>query len=123
MTRNELCEALSVTPTTTFNWQRKGMPKEKKMLQGQSWRWDFNIDDVRNWLRTQIEARTDELKNEILWERGKLMKVVCAWCGKEMGYKPGNGIPKQETHGICKPCAEKVKREANNELYKFRRSE
>ena len=50
------------------------------------------------------------LRNEILWERGKLMKVVCAWCGKEMGYKPGNGIPKQETHGICKPCAEKVKR-------------
>jgi len=60
MTRNELCEALSVTPTTTFNWQRKGMPKEKKMLQGQSWRWDFNIDNVRNWLRTQIEAREDK---------------------------------------------------------------
>ena len=58
---------------------------------------------------------TDELKNEIAWERGSLMKSVCAWCekaGKDgfMGYKKSNGIPKQETHGICKECAEKVKR-------------
>ena len=55
------------------------------------------------------------LRNEILWEKGNLMKSICTWCKKEMGYKPGNGIPKQETHGICKPCAEKVKREATNE--------
>ena len=60
MTRNELCKELQVTPATTFNWQRMGLPKKRKRLQGQSWRWDFNIDDVRNWLRNQIENRKDK---------------------------------------------------------------
>jgi hypothetical protein len=30
------------------------------------------------------------------------MKIVCAWCEKTIGYKPGEGI----THGICQPCME-----------------
>ena len=84
---------------------------------------EFRPSIDKRMMANGLAKLTDELKNEILWERGDLMKSVCAWCKKEMGYKPGNGIPKQETHGICKPCAEKVKREANNELYKFRRSE
>ena len=31
------------------------------------------------------------------------MKIVCAWCGKPMGEKPGVGV----SHGICADCYEK----------------
>ncbi len=34
------------------------------------------------------------------------MDVVCAWCGKSMGVKPGPpGVP-GTTHGICDECLE-----------------
>ena len=32
------------------------------------------------------------------------MKVVCAWCKKELGEKEGKGV----SHGICKPCKERL---------------
>ena len=51
-------------------------------------------------------------KKERLFKQGKLMKVVCAWCKEETGYKEGNGIPEQVTHGICEECAEKLVKEA-----------
>jgi hypothetical protein len=35
---------------------------------------------------------------------GEDMKRLCAWCGEEMGEKPGEG----ETHGICEKCAKKL---------------
>ena len=35
------------------------------------------------------------------------MKRLCAWCGKELGEKPG-GEPDDVTHGICKKCMEKL---------------
>jgi len=62
-------------------------------------------------LMRNLRAETQEE----LWKQGKLMKSVCAWCekaGKDgfMGYKEGNGVPGQVTHGICEDCAEKVKR-------------
>jgi len=41
-------------------------------------------------------------------EKEKKMKVVCAWCGKELGFKEGNG---GISHGICETCKEKVKKE------------
>jgi len=50
MTRQELCVALEVTPMTTFNWQRQGMPKKLKVVSGTKWRWDFEIDKVNEWL-------------------------------------------------------------------------
>lgn len=35
-----------------------------------------------------------------------MMKVVCAWCGKDMGEKMGpDGLT---THGMCKRCAENL---------------
>jgi len=37
-----------------------------------------------------------------------VFKIVCAWCGKEIGEKDGHG---QEgiTHGICAKCLKKWK--------------
>jgi len=39
-----------------------------------------------------------------------IIKVVCAWCGKYIGEKDGEG---QEgvSHGMCQECYEKVRRE------------
>jgi len=34
------------------------------------------------------------------------VKIVCAWCGKEMGEKPPLG-DKSITHSICPKCKEK----------------
>lgn len=34
-------------------------------------------------------------------------RSVCAWCGKDKGHVP-NIPPGQVTHGICKPCKEKL---------------
>ncbi len=31
------------------------------------------------------------------------MKIVCAWCNKNMGEKNGRGVD-GVTHGICKQC-------------------
>jgi hypothetical protein len=37
-----------------------------------------------------------------------LMEVVCAWCGKHIGWKLfGSGI----SHGICKECAKRMEEE------------
>lgn len=40
------------------------------------------------------------------------MKVVCAWCGKELGYtmvlKPTDGV----SHGMCKQCSNNQLEEA-----------
>lgn len=33
------------------------------------------------------------------------MKIVCGWCGADMGEKEG---PDKVTHGICKGCAREV---------------
>ena len=38
------------------------------------------------------------------------MKIVCAWCGKDMGEKNGNhedGV----SHGMCEECFTKIKAE------------
>jgi hypothetical protein len=40
----------------------------------------------------------------------EMMERVCAWCGKSMGWAMGPAGT--TTHGICLPCAEKVKVEA-----------
>lgn len=35
------------------------------------------------------------------------MLIVCAWCGKEMGEKEGEGV----SHSICEECLKKVEEE------------
>ena len=35
------------------------------------------------------------------------MKIVCAWCGKDMGEKEGKGI-EGISHSICDQCADKL---------------
>lgn len=34
------------------------------------------------------------------------MKIVCAWCNKNMGEKNGRGV-EGVTHGMCKQCLAK----------------
>lgn len=31
------------------------------------------------------------------------LKIVCAWCGKDMGEKDGEGV-EGVSHGICEDC-------------------
>ena len=38
------------------------------------------------------------------------MKIVCAWCGEEMGEKDGEGID-GVSHSICESCLSKVESE------------
>lgn len=39
-----------------------------------------------------------------------IIKIVCGWCGKEMGTKEGIAIPGglDTSHGICSGCEKKV---------------
>lgn len=32
-----------------------------------------------------------------------MLKVICAWCGKELGEKDGEGV-EGISHGICEDC-------------------
>lgn len=42
------------------------------------------------------------------------MKIVCAWCGKEMGERNGNDKD-EVSHGMCEECFNKIK--AENETH------
>ena len=33
------------------------------------------------------------------------LRVSCAWCGKDMGVRPGSGVS-GNSHGMCPRCAE-----------------
>ena len=35
------------------------------------------------------------------------MKIVCAWCGKDMGEKDGKSV-EGVSHSICKECLAKL---------------
>ncbi len=35
------------------------------------------------------------------------IKIICAWCGKDMGEKEGEGI-EGVSHGMCNECAAEV---------------
>ncbi|WP_435549740.1 hypothetical protein [Desulfobacterium sp. N47] len=40
------------------------------------------------------------------------VQIVCAWCKKPMGIKPGDSdLP--ISHGICPECANKLRSETN----------
>ena len=41
--------------------------------------------------------------------------VLCAWCGKELGWKDGLA-PRESSHGICPACLEAIKPELAEEL-------
>ena len=43
------------------------------------------------------------------------MKVVCAWCGKDMGEKDGKG-QKGISHGLCNECLYKMELKAENKV-------
>jgi hypothetical protein len=58
---------------------------------------DLNQDNVRIQL-SNGQDRVYRLTSELT--------VNCAWCGKNMGTKPGNGLS-GITHGICPECEAK----------------
>ncbi len=41
-----------------------------------------------------------------------MIKVICAWCGKDMGEKDGEGV-EGVSHGICPACLTEVIDEAS----------
>jgi len=41
------------------------------------------------------------------------MKIVCAWCGKDMGEKDGEGV-EGPSHSVCEECLDKLKQEGKN---------
>ncbi len=43
------------------------------------------------------------------------MKIVCAWCGKDVGEKDGEGI-EGISHGVCEECLSKFDVEAENNI-------
>ena len=43
------------------------------------------------------------------------MKIVCAWCGKDMGEKDGEGI-EGISHGICEECLTQLEEKAENKI-------
>ncbi len=52
----------------------------------------FEQSNIENKSKTDTEEKSDSEKEG---------KVVCAWCGKDLGTKKGiNGT----SHGMCKEC-------------------
>ena len=43
------------------------------------------------------------------------MKIVCAWCGKCMGERDGEGI-EGVSHGMCEACLNKMEVEVSNRI-------
>lgn len=41
------------------------------------------------------------------------MKIVCAWCGKDMGEKDGDGVD-GVSHGLCQRCLAKLLAKVRN---------
>lgn len=37
-----------------------------------------------------------------------MMTIICAWCGANLGTKPGGD---GETHGICGDCSDRLRRQ------------
>lgn len=42
------------------------------------------------------------------------MKITCAWCGKDIGEKDGEGV-NGVSHGICEECLTKIEVRAKGE--------
>ena len=41
------------------------------------------------------------------------MKIICAWCGKDLGEKDGKGV-KGISHGVCDKCLSELEAKAEN---------
>jgi len=75
MKRDQLCVELGVCGQTIINWQRAGCPATKvhieKCNMGTRWRWDFDIELVKQWLSERKKGLNDG-KNERDGNRYKL---------------------------------------------------
>ncbi len=43
------------------------------------------------------------------------MKVICAWCNKDMGEKGGKDV-EEISHGVCAECLTRLLAETENEI-------
>jgi len=46
---------------------------------------------------------------------GPKMKMVCSYCGKDMGEKDGGGV-EGVSHGICEECLKKLQTEVESNV-------
>jgi len=46
--------------------------------------------------------------------RSQKVKIMCAWCDKEIGEKNGEGL-EGVSHSICGECLDKLEAEVENE--------
>ena len=55
---------------------------------------------------------SNQEKEQMQDEEKTIMKIVCAWCEKDLGTKEVNsGSGAEITHGVCPECAKKVMNE------------
>jgi len=54
-----------------------------------------------------------EIKTRV---RRQEMKIVCAWCGKDMGEKDSKGVD-GVTHSICKECSAKLMTKVESKIW------
>lgn len=59
-------------------------------------------------------GKVEKQPNQVSEKRSTVMKVVCAWCGKDMGEKEGQG-EEGITHSMCDECREKWETERQQE--------
>ena len=57
------------------------------------------------------------METENLSEKGggRGVRMVCAWCNKDMGEKDGKGV-EGVSHGLCQECFDRMVLEAENGL-------
>ena len=48
-------------------------------------------------------------------EQESEMKIVCAWCGKDMGEKDSDGV-EGISHGVCEQCLKELKAETTSQI-------
>jgi hypothetical protein len=65
---------------------------------------DFSAEDRETIRKIILKEPPGEFKMSEILKKFKVGRIVCAWCGKEMGRKLGI---EGDTHGICDKCFQK----------------
>ncbi|GAI42679.1 unnamed protein product, partial [marine sediment metagenome] len=60
----------------------------------------------RRFQREDIDDFLNEKNNTVEKKQKTIMKLVCAWCGNDLGSLDGKGET-GTSHGICQDCKEK----------------
>jgi len=57
-------------------------------------------------IKSRLPKMEVEMKKVTEKKVRQTMKIVCAYCGRYIGEKEGNGV-EGDSHGICQECFEK----------------